>query len=145
MTPLGLAEIHSAAFLRERPWSADEFQNLLDSAYVTLFHQPGGFALTRTVGGESELLTLAVNPTHQRRGIGRNLTLEWLAAIDGMADTAFLEVAADNTSAQRLYLDSGFVEVARRTAYYARKNATSVDAVVMRYRLTQGLTPICAP
>ena len=138
MTPERLAEIHRAAFSRERPWSADEFHSLLDSAHVRLFQHAHGFALTRTIAGESELLTLAVDPTRHRQGIGRSLTQDWLNALTGIAETAFLEVAADNSAAIRLYLALGFDEVGRRPAYYAQKNATSVDAIVMSCKVTQG-------
>ncbi|MCX7561067.1 GNAT family N-acetyltransferase [Sulfitobacter sp. F26204] len=136
MTPQHLADIHHAAFPQERAWSADEFESLLDSTSVALFHRPHGFALTRTIAGESELLTLAVAPAFHRQGLGRALMLEWLATLEGASSTAFLEVAADNTAAGRLYRNLGFAEVGRRTAYYARKNMTSVDAIVMAYKVT---------
>ncbi|GLQ25748.1 GNAT family N-acetyltransferase [Sulfitobacter pacificus] len=141
MTPAQLAKIHRAAFQRERPWSAEEFQGLLDSAYVTLFDQPHGFALTRNIAGESEMLTLAVDPAHHRKGIGSGLVERWIKTLEGTADTAFLEVAADNTAAIKLYREFRFVEVGRRAAYYARKNAASVDAIVMSRKVTQGPTP----
>lgn len=138
MTPQHLSALHHAAFKTERPWAACEFESLLTSTYVTLYAVPQGFALARSIAGESELLTLAVDPAHQRQGIGRTLTMEWLAAIAPVADTAFLEVAADNNAAHALYLSLGFSEIARRSAYYARKNAAPADAIVLRRDITSG-------
>jgi ribosomal-protein-alanine N-acetyltransferase len=136
MTPERMAVLHRAAFLSERPWSATEFRDLLTNKFVQSYHDVNGFALARTVAGESELLTLAVDPLSQRQGIGRLLTLAWLDSITDNTESAFLEVAADNDAARALYASLGFTEVARRSAYYARKNATAADAIVMRRDLT---------
>lgn len=136
MTPERMADLHRAAFQSERPWSATEFHDLLASKFARSFHDANGFALTRTVAGESELLTLAVDPVFQRQGIGRLLTMAWLDSIADNAQSAFLEVAADNVAARALYTSFGFAEVAKRSAYYARKNAAAADAIVMRRDLT---------
>lgn len=141
MTPETLAQLHAAAFTLERPWSASEFAALLDSPHVRLFTRPHGFALTRSVAGESELLTLAVDPDRQRRGIGRDLVRSWLAATaDAGAEVAFLEVAADNLPALALYYALGFRESGLRKGYYTRTGAPAADAIVMQYRLTLGQT-----
>lgn len=129
MTPQQLADLHAAAFKAERPWTADEFTALLASRYVTLQHGPHGFALIRTVAEETELLTLAVHPNHQREGLAGALISGWLD--HAQAAHAFLEVAADNTAAQHLYLKHGFAETGRRMAYYARADGPAADAVLM--------------
>lgn len=133
-----LERLHRAAFTASRPWRAAEIDGLLSSPHVTFYRHPHGFALTRLVAGEAELLTIAVDPAHHRTGIAERLLREWLAAIDGSAETAFLEVAADNVAALSLYAKLGFTEVARRKGYYVRPNAPSGDAVVMRLALTIG-------
>lgn len=133
-----LARLHRAAFTVSRPWSAAEIADLLKSPHVTLFTDPHGFAMTRLVAGEAELLTVAVDPVHHRKGIAEALLREWLQTLAGRAETAFLEVAADNTAAHMLYAKLGFTEVARRAGYYARPGAFSVDAVIMRVALTKG-------
>lgn len=138
MTPQQLGALHRAAFVQDRPWSAAEFHDLLVSPHVTLITDPHGFALCRTVAGEAELLTLAVDPAHQRQGIARRLCATWLDGLIGKADTAFLEVAADNHPALKLYNALGFCETGRRVAYYLRRNAQPVDAIVMRHDLTHG-------
>lgn len=136
MTPAALAALHAAAFDHDRPWSASEFATLQETPYTHLFHTPQGFALTRTIAGESELLTLAVHPGHQRKGIAAGLMQQWLSQIATSAETAFLEVAADNHAAQALYRKFGFEMVATRAAYYHRKDAPSADALIYRRRLT---------
>jgi ribosomal-protein-alanine N-acetyltransferase len=131
MTPDALADLHRAAFRHDRPWSADEFRALLASPHCHLAPAPHGFALWRAVAGEAELLTIATHPDHQCRGIATALMRQWMHSATAQADTAFLEVAADNDPAITLYARHGFVTVARRPAYYARP-ATRVDALVMR-------------
>lgn len=134
-----MAALHAAAFTAERPWSAQEFQELLASPFVAVIARAGGFALTRSLAGESELLTLAVDPAQQRRGIGRDLLRDWLAAAQcGGIEDAFLEVAADNAGAIALYQAAGFAETGRRRGYYARAGAASVDALLMGRALTRG-------
>lgn len=135
MTPAQMARLHRAAFTLERPWSAAEFSDLLQNPHVTIVTRPHGFALIRTVAGESELLTLAVDPAYQRQGTGRALTQDWLNTAQATAQTAFLEVAADNTAALALYHQIGFAQIATRSTYYARKNAAPADALILQMPL----------
>ncbi|WP_298970306.1 GNAT family N-acetyltransferase [uncultured Roseobacter sp.] len=135
MTPQQLAALHHAAFVLERPWSAQEFEDLLSNPHVMLFAKPGGFALIRSVAGEIELLTLAVGPAHRRAGVADQLMRDWMDAT--MGETAFLEVAADNTAARQLYTKHGFAETGRRKRYYKRPNGPAVDAVLMTKALTR--------
>lgn len=138
MTPAQMAAIHTRAFVHDRPWSAAEFTDLLAQPYTAAYTAPGGFALTRTLAVESELLTLAVDPAHQRRGVARSLLSAWLHAIESHAETAFLEVATDNAPAIALYTQQGFTRSGLRRAYYARSAAPAADALIMVHRLPQG-------
>ena len=90
-----------------------------------------GFALGRIILDEAELLTLAVDPSHQRQGLGQALLAGFEAEANARgARTAFLEVAATNTAARALYERAGWVETGRRTAYYAATPAR-IDAILM--------------
>lgn len=129
-----MAALHAAAFTAERPWTAAEFTQLLATSGAFLRTQAEGFALGRAVAGEAELLTIAVHPRAQGRGIGGALMTAWLDRAAEEASAAFLEVAADNGAAIALYHRHGFATVARRAGYY-RRVAARADALVMRAAL----------
>lgn len=134
MTPEALADVHHRAFSPARGWTAEEFSTLLQQKTVDLFSRGGGFALVRTVAGEAELLTLAVDPQARRCGIATALLQDWLNTSD--ATHAFIEVASDNIPALSLYAKHGFVQTGMRKGYYSRPDGGAVDAVLMQIALT---------
>ncbi|MGD9293795.1 MAG: N-acetyltransferase [Roseobacter sp.] len=134
MTPERMAEIHKAAFAPHRGWTDNEFRSLCASEPVECFATGDGFALVRTLANEAELLTLAVHPQGQRSGQADSIMQTWMTSTQ--ADTAFLEVAADNHAALALYVKHGFVPFGRRKGYYSRTDGPPVDAVLMRVALT---------
>ena len=100
--PARLAELHTEAF--ETSWDADAFAALLSQPGVFVVQRPDGFILMRVVADEAEVLTLAVRPSSRRRGLGRALTVESVAAARALgAERVFLEVADDNAAARALY------------------------------------------
>ncbi|HTR87864.1 MAG TPA: ribosomal protein S18-alanine N-acetyltransferase [Reyranella sp.] len=129
------------AVMGERAWTRQDMAELLVSPGVFgLFLRSDGmdigFALCRVAADEAELLTIAVSADHRRRGAGRALLGEIIAAsCTRGAATLFLEVAADNPAAQALYAQAGFKEVGRRRGYYMRGAYLAVDAVVLRLAL----------
>lgn len=136
MKPEEMAALHAAAFENSRPWSAQEFASLLQSAATFHVGDARAFALGRVIADEAELLTLATSPGARRRGLGKACVSAFLHAAHARgATTAFLEVAADNTAALALYRACGFDENGRRPGYYARKGAAPVDAILMRRAL----------
>jgi ribosomal-protein-alanine N-acetyltransferase len=139
MTPEALARLHAACFETPRPWSAAEFASLIGGPGSLLVAEADGFVLGRALAGEAEILTLAVRPEARRKGAGTRLISGFIAAArNAGAGTVFLEVAADNTAARGLYHSTGFVEAGRRRAYYRTPQGDDVDALVLRYGLTQG-------
>jgi ribosomal-protein-alanine N-acetyltransferase len=89
-----------------------------------------GYLLARQAADEAEILNLGVAPAARRRGIGRALVREGLAALAGRgASQVFLEVRASNAAARALYAEFGFGEVGRRREYYRRPVE---DAIVLR-------------
>lgn len=87
---------------------------------------PLGYGLIRMAADEAEILTLGVDPAHRRAGHGRRILTELIArARAAGAAMLFLEVAARNAAARRLYGSAGFSEVGRRTGYY--RGASGVD------------------
>lgn len=128
-----MARLHAASFTTPRPWSADEISALLASPGAFLLTEPDGFLIGRAIAGEAELLTVAVDPDARRRGTGAWLVQAFLdQARRRGADTAFLEVAADNTAATALYRDAGFAEAGRRPGYYAQASGEPLDALILR-------------
>lgn len=93
---------------------------------------PVGFVLARVVAREGEILTIGVDPAHQRRGVGRHLMLAAIALARPHADAFFLEVGTDNPAALTLYSALGFHQVGLRKDYYRRPNNTRVDAQILR-------------
>jgi len=89
-----------------------------------------GYVLARQAADEAEILNLGVAPAARRRGIGRALVREGLAALAARgAEQVFLEVRESNAAARALYAEFGFAEVGRRRGYYRRPTE---DAIVLR-------------
>ena len=99
--------------------------------------EPLGYAGLSEVGGDADVMTVAVSPDAQGRGIG-GLLLGALVAEAGRrgASQVLLEVRADNQVAQRLYARHGFERIAVRRGYY---QPSGDDAWIMRLR------PVPAP
>jgi [ribosomal protein S18]-alanine N-acetyltransferase len=97
---------------------------------------PVGFALSRVIIDECELMLLAVAPSAQRRGIGRALLDQVVAdARTQGANSIFLEVR-DGNIALTLYSSAGFSQVGRRHAYYRGRTGQIHDALTYRSDLT---------
>ena len=138
MTPRALSALHHSAFTTPRPWSEAEFAALLAGAGVFCLGDARGFVMGRAVAGEAEVLTLAVAPEQRRQGVARALMQGFAAqAQTAGAETAFLEVAADNHTAIALYLSLGYAEAGRRKRYFETPQGTHIDALVMTKPLAQ--------
>lgn len=88
-----------------------------------------GFALSRGVAGEEELLLIAIDPRYRGKGAGRRLLERFIAAAEqrGM-DRQFLEMR-DGNPAVHLYRATGFVAVGRRPGYYRAAKDGPLDAI----------------
>jgi [ribosomal protein S18]-alanine N-acetyltransferase len=90
-----------------------------------------GFALSRIVANEAELLLLAVRNSDQKRGAGRLLLDGFVCgASERGAERLHLEVR-DGNPAVRLYLSAGFTVVGRRKAYYNGRDGQLYDALTL--------------
>ena len=134
-----LAALHAKCFAEA--WSAASIAGLLaqPGSFACLSGDEMGFILVRVAGGESEILTLAVEPAARRRGIGTALVVSGAveAAKRGAANM-FLEVGSANLAAKKLYIRLGFTEVGRRKDYYRTADGGRDDALVLRAAL-----PLC--
>ncbi len=103
----------------------------LPGVWLSLAHDAEllvGFALTRAIADDAELLLIAVRPDHRGRGIGRALLRRSIAeATTRGAARLCLEMRAGN-DATRLYVSEGFVQCGERRNYYAGRSGERFDA-----------------
>ncbi|MCL4842987.1 MAG: ribosomal protein S18-alanine N-acetyltransferase [Bryobacteraceae bacterium] len=85
-------------------------------------HVAAFLVIRQTAPDEAEILNLAVDPAHRRRGLARKL----LAAAFRAPRTFFLEVRESNASAQALYRSLGFTECGRRPGYYRQPDEAAI-------------------
>jgi ribosomal-protein-alanine N-acetyltransferase len=119
-------------------WTRSQCAGILPMSGVAMIiareesaNEPLGFALFRTIAGESELLLLAVAPQSRRRGVGRRLLDRFVerARADG-AERAHLEVRDGNPAVQ-MYLAAGFSPAGRRRNYYRGSDGSQFDAITL--------------
>lgn len=114
-------------------WTTSQCMGILSmpGVWMTLAwdqETPLGFALSREVAGEAELLLLATHPTHRHRGVAGALLRSMMADARARgAKTLHLEVRAGN-DAVRLYRTAGFVKVGERSNYYRGATHQLFDA-----------------
>lgn len=97
--------------------------------------EPAGFALSRVIVDEAELLLLATAPDKRRRGVGAALLRSVIAdCCIRSAKTLHLEVREGNP-AINLYRDAGFIKVGERRQYYRGPGGHVLDAFTFRREL----------
>jgi ribosomal-protein-alanine acetyltransferase len=133
-----LALIHQACF--PDAWNQDSFNQLLEEStscgWLAQDNQGGpcGFILARVLQAEAEILTFAVHPSFQRKGIGRSLLMTLMTFLKSVnCGKIFLEVATDNLGAMALYESMGYTKIGTRPNYYKRRNQNYISACVMAY------------
>ncbi|NLH81325.1 MAG: GNAT family N-acetyltransferase [Phyllobacteriaceae bacterium] len=137
-----LAALHGASF-PGAAWTAADLAALLreETVFGVVARRANafgsrsavGFVLIRSVADEAEVLTVAVAPTHRRRGVARALMEEAMRRLyrDRVAHL-FLEVDAGNQAALALYRRLRFEKVGERRGYYAHGSVPGATALVMR-------------
>lgn len=136
MTPQEMASTHAAAFTQSRPWTAEEFADLLANRFTHVIGNAESFAVFQVIANAAELLTIATHPNHQRQGLGQRTMQRWQEQAHRLGGAhAVLDVAADNDPAISLYRRCGYTACGTRHAYYLRENAPNVDAIVMERAL----------
>ncbi|MCG9678175.1 MULTISPECIES: ribosomal protein S18-alanine N-acetyltransferase [Vibrio] len=143
MTLLPLAEAHLDSVYsietqaHSHPWSEAMIRDvtsrgachhvLLDDNTVV------GYFYAQNIVGEVTLLNIAVDPTQQGKGYGKQLIESFLTMCEQLnAESAWLEVRESNTRAANLYEAVGFNEVDRRVNYYPTTTGKE-DAIIMSY------------
>ena len=99
-----------------------------------------GFALSRMLVDDGELLLLAVDPAHRSCGIGRALIEQAAAwAAERGAGRLLLEMR-DGNAAGALYETCGFGRIGRRPQYYRGPDGAPFDALTLALPLARGLS-----
>jgi ribosomal-protein-alanine N-acetyltransferase len=116
------------------PWTKQQFVSSIEVGHysVVLEEKEGvvGFAIYSPIVRESHLLNIAITPSHQGRGLGRQLLQKVILQnkILGVKSLS-LEVRVSNNSAISLYESEGFLKDAIRPNYYS--GAVREDAMLM--------------
>ena len=128
-----VGEIERESF--EYPWSVQYFCRELTSnkiaSYSVVCDGPKifGFIGLWFIVGEIHITTIAICPSHRRKGLGELLLIgAFESAIRRGARFLTLEVRQSNKAALGLYRKYGIVEVGVRKNYYSE---TDEDALIM--------------
>jgi ribosomal-protein-alanine N-acetyltransferase len=136
--------VMNAAFGRRygEAWTRSQLAGILPMNGVSLVlarDRPSddaiGFSLVRSVADESELLLIAVLPSHHRRGVGRRLLEDFMERCrnEGIKKV-HLEVR-DGNPAVEMYRTAGFSAVGRRKDYYRSADGCCFDAITLASQL----------
>lgn len=88
-----------------------------------------GFALSRAVLDEQELLLLAVVPQYRGRGVGARLLRRVIEDARACGITRLFLEMRDGNDAEALYRRHGFAPIGRRRHYYRRGSGVPRDAI----------------
>lgn len=98
--------------------------------------KPAGFALSRGIADEAELLLLATRPAARRRGVAAALLRATIAqARTNGANRLHLEVREGN-EAVKLYVAAGFAKVGERRNYYRGVSGQTYHALTYHRDIT---------
>lgn len=134
-----LARLHATAFAQ--PWDTAAFEAMiLERGTVLNALVQGealvGFALSRIVLDEAEVLSVVVAGASRGAGQGGRLLAAHLGALAAEGVRAVhLEVEEGNATAFALYARYGFGPVGRREGYYRRPDGSRAAAVTMSRQL----------
>lgn len=106
-------------------WNERQYEQEIKAPYTYAIVYEGdngieGYAVFHLLGADSELLSIAVSNSAQRKGIGSKLLHAGLSQLDlDKSDCCFLEVRENNIKARNFYEKHGFNLFGIRKKYYA--------------------------
>lgn len=105
------------------PWARSIMLRYLEKPGVCRVLENNGeilaYAVVTVIAAEAELLTIAVAPAAQGRGLGQVMTDDVItSARQREAQQIFLEVRESNQNAIAVYEKAGFCQAGRRPGYY---------------------------
>ncbi|MDA9676104.1 ribosomal protein S18-alanine N-acetyltransferase [Pseudomonadota bacterium] len=116
------------------PWTEQQFLSSVEVGHhsVVIEEKEGvvGFAIYSPIVPESHLLNIAITPSNQGRGLGRQLLQKVILQNQLLGVKSLtLEVRVSNNSAISLYESEGFLKDAIRPDYYS--GVVREDALLM--------------
>lgn len=93
---------------------------------------PVGFALSRAIGSDGELLLIGVRPHVRGRGIGAALLDRVVADARALGVRSFHLEVREGNDAVALYQRHGFDRVGRRPGYYRGSDGSVHDALTFK-------------
>jgi [ribosomal protein S18]-alanine N-acetyltransferase len=120
--------------LQAAQWPKESYDQGHSSGQIVLIAEINGriygFLVARVTGDEAEILNMAVDPAHRRKGIGSTLLSAATSAAQAQyAKNIYLEVRESNSAAISFYRRHGFEKTAERREYY---RSPTENAVVMK-------------
>ncbi len=146
-TIMTVKDLNEVVTLEEKvqifPWTRKKFSDAMDSRYSSwvLRNENGillGFIIVMIVLDLANLLTIAVEPSYQRKKIGSTL-LSWCekqSKTENQSSGLFLEVRQSNETAISFYMKHGYSCVGVRKNYYQCLNNSREDALIMKKKFT---------
>jgi len=115
-------------------WPKESYEQAHSSGQIVLIveinGQICGFLIARVTGDEAEILNMAVDTAHRRKGIGSALLSATISAARAQsAKNIYLEVRESNSAATSFYRRHGFEKLTERRGYYS---SPTENAVVMK-------------
>ena len=144
------AELEQLLFPGDSPWSVEEFQSEIAHALTKYFGveisgRLVGYAGMAVLGPsndvECEIRTIAVDPTHQGRGVGKLFMDAFTNIADAQDAPIFLEVRTGNKPAMALYHSYGFATIGVRRGYYMPSGADAYTLLRPRLSEKDGAEP----
>ena len=129
--PAALADVPAMLLLEQAApqaahWPAKTYEKMFNAAAprIMLLAESAealcGFCVARIGADEGELENIVVTESHRRRGLGRRLLSELMAAARAKnVAHLLLEVRESNQAARALYESCGFTISSRRKDYYS--------------------------
>jgi ribosomal-protein-alanine N-acetyltransferase len=128
----------------KNPWTKkqllDSIKNPINLGYTLIYKaEIIGFLLAMPVIESADILNIAIDPRHQRKGYGKAL-IEHLTQVLSKRGIAavLLEVRESNISAIEFYLAIGFKEISVQKSYYAKNSnqpSSTEDGIMMRLEI----------
>jgi ribosomal-protein-alanine N-acetyltransferase len=118
-------------------WNIEQLRSMLNMPYIDVLMayaengQCAGFAITRTIAEEAEIMLIAIAPEFQRKSVGGQM-LEHIISTsrNGGVKQIFLEVRSNN-GALDFYRKYGFSQIGCRKNYYKGSENNRYDALTL--------------